>query len=121
MQSVKTHEGQGPNLNTIPTLSTSLLRHRRFHHCSLLRPCVALSDVVCMLAFDCCVWPVVALMLYLDFRDVGGIVQILPIKESSQSDIPMLPVLRKLLMTIKLTQHTSIWKTTYIRPVHAGV
>ena len=76
---------------------------------------------VCMLAFDCCVWPVVALMLYLDFRDVGGIVQILRIKESSQSGIPMLPVPRKLLMTIKLTQHTSIWKTTYIRPVHAGV
>ena len=119
MQSVKTHEGQGPNLNTIILKPlTSLIRHRRFHCCPLLRPCVALSDVgnvvifhndtifmccccdgicnvfiVCtynggvqcacwlysyviiiLLLFDCCVWPVDALMLYLHFRDVGGIV-----------------------------------------------
>eukprot|EP00956_Cyclotella_meneghiniana_P034777 scaffold108107_cov50-Cyclotella_meneghiniana.AAC.2 len=52
MQSVKTHEGQGPNLNTILTPSTSLIRHRRFHRCPLLRPCVALSDFGKLHTFD---------------------------------------------------------------------
>ena len=30
--------------------------------------------IIILLLFDCCVWPVDALMLYLHFRDVGGIV-----------------------------------------------